>query len=404
MDASTIRELADILLRWVHLIAGIMWIGNSMLWNWLDRNLIKDADKNELHLGRIWLLHSGAFYEMEKKLLGPGQMPKVLHWFKWQSYTTWLTGFSLLVLLYWSDGASLTINPSVMRLTQVQATLIGAGVVFGGFAIYDLTWRLLHRFERVAMAITLLLLAGVVWGLPQVFSGRAAFIHVGAMLGTCMSGNVFLHIIPSQRKLVAATQAGRAQDPADSIHAKQRSIHNNYLTFPLLFTMLSNHFSSITGSAVASSLLGVFIVCGALSRHWLNIRFTFGPWMPALRRRSSRRSAWWGTSSCATSRRRCRPRRAARPSPSRRSSSSCRAAAPPATPTTRPSSRTPRPVRRPLRHAGGARHVARAHQGAGRRHEDDAAEQPHRDDRGGAGDRGAVGDAGRGEQVGRRPG
>jgi uncharacterized membrane protein len=282
MDASTIRELLDILLRWVHLIAGIMWVGNSFLWNWLDRNLIRDADGDERHVGRIWLLHSGGFYDMEKKFLGPGQMPKVLHWFKWQSYTTWMTGLSLLILLYWTDGAALTIDPSVMRLTAGQAALIGVGVVLGGFVVYDLTWRLLHRFERVAMAITLLLLAGVVFGLAHVFSGRAAFIHVGAMLGTCMAGNVFAHIIPSQRKLVAATEAGRAQDPADSIHAKQRSIHNNYLTFPLLFTMLSNHFASITGSRMNWLLLGLFFVGGALSRHWLNIRFTFGPWLPAL--------------------------------------------------------------------------------------------------------------------------
>jgi uncharacterized membrane protein len=282
MDASTVRELLDILLRWVHLIAGIMWVGNSFLWNWLDRNLVKDADGDELHLGRIWLLHSGAFYEMEKKLLGPGQMPKVLHWFKWQSYTTWMTGFALLVLLYWSDGGTLMIDPERMPLTSLQATVIGVVFVFGGFLIYDLTWRLLHRLPRIAMGLTLLMLAGAVVGLPHVFSGRAAFIHVGAMLGTCMAGNVFLHIIPSQRKLVAATQAGRAQDPADSIHAKQRSIHNNYLTFPLLFTMLSNHFSSITGSRAAFILLGLFMVGGALSRHWLNIRFTFGPWLPAL--------------------------------------------------------------------------------------------------------------------------
>ncbi len=282
MDASTIRELLDILLRWVHLIAGIMWIGNSMLWNWLDRNLVKDERGGELHLGRIWLLHSGAFYEMEKKLLGPGQMPKVLHWFKWQSYTTWMTGLALLVLLYWTDGASLMIDPGVMRLTGTQAAHIGVAVVLGGFVVYDLTWRLLHRLPRVAMAITLLLLAGLVYGLPHVLSGRAAFIHIGAMLGTCMSGNVLFHIMPSQRKLVAATEAGRAQDPGDSIHAKQRSIHNNYLTFPLLFTMLSNHFASVTGSPLNWLLLGVFFVGGALSRHFLNIRFTFGPWLPAL--------------------------------------------------------------------------------------------------------------------------
>jgi uncharacterized membrane protein len=282
MNELAVRELLDILLRWVHLIAGIMWIGNSMLWNWLDRNLVKDEGAGELHLGRIWLLHSGAFYEMEKKLLGPGQMPKVLHWFKWQSYTTWLTGFALLVLLYWSGDAALMIDPGVMRLSGSQAAPIGVVVVLGGFLLYDLTWRALHRSPRVAMAITLLLLAGLVVGLPRVLSGRAAFIHIGAMLGTCMSGNVLFHIMPAQRKLVAATQAGRPQDPADSIHAKQRSIHNNYLTFPLLFTMLSNHFASITGSPVSGLLLGVFFVGGALARHVLNIRFTFGPWRPAL--------------------------------------------------------------------------------------------------------------------------
>jgi uncharacterized membrane protein len=282
MDESTVRELLDVLLRWVHLIAGIMWVGNSMLWNWLDRNLEKDADGDDLHVGRIWLLHSGAFYDMEKKLLGPGQMPKVLHWFKWQSYTTWMTGLALLVLLYWTGGATLMIDPGVMRLSGVQAAHIGVAVVFGGLLVYDVTWRLLHRFERIAMAITLMLLAALIYGLPHVLSGRAAFIHVGAMLGTCMAGNVFLHIIPSQRKLVAATEAGRPQDPKDSIHAKQRSIHNNYLTFPLLFTMLSNHFASVTGSRYGWLLLGLFFVGGALSRHWLNVRFTFGPWMPAL--------------------------------------------------------------------------------------------------------------------------
>lgn len=284
MSADTAREFADLLLRWVHVIAGIMWIGNSLLFNWLDRNLIPDAGARpgDRHFGRIWLLHSGAFYDVEKKLLAPDEMPRVLHWFKWQSYTTWMTGAALLVLLYWTGGAALMIDPGVMRLSPREAVAIGAATVVGGWILYDVSWRLLAKVPAAATALSLALLAGVVWTLTHVLSGRAAFLHVGALLGTCMSGNVFAHIMPSQRKLVAATEAGRPQNPADSAHAKQRSIHNNYLTFPLLFMMLSNHFSIVTGNRASWLLLAIFFVGGALARHWLNVRFTFGPWLPSL--------------------------------------------------------------------------------------------------------------------------
>lgn len=276
------RELLDVLVRWVHLIAGIMWIGNSLLFNWLDRNLVRDPGPNDRHLGRIWLLHSGGFYDVEKKFLAPSEMPRTLHWFKWQAYTTWMTGFLLLTLLYWTGGATLMIDPSVARLSPGTAVAIGVGVVIGSWIVYDGVWRLLGRFESVAVGVSLALLAALVWTLTHVLSGRAAFIHVGAVLGTCMAGNVAMHIIPSQRKLVAATLAGKPQDPRDSAHAKQRSIHNNYMTFPLLFTMLSNHFSTIYGSSVSWLLLGILFVGGALVRHWLNVRFTFRAWIPAL--------------------------------------------------------------------------------------------------------------------------
>lgn len=282
MIEETLREILDLVLRWVHLIAGIMWIGNSLLFNWLDRNLVRDQGAGERHVGRIWLLHSGGFYDVEKKFLAPSEMPRVLHWFKWQSYTTWLTGFALLTLLYWTGGATLMIDRDVMALTPGQAVHVGLAVVVGGSIVYDVVWRLLGRFEAVAIAVSLALLAGVVWGLTHVLSGRAAFIHVGALLGTLMAGNVAMHIVPSQRKLVAATREGRAQDRRDSDHAKQRSIHNNYMTFPLLFTMLSNHFSLVYGSPWSGALLGVLFVGGALCRHWLNIRFTFRSWLPAL--------------------------------------------------------------------------------------------------------------------------
>src|SRR5580704_3472147 len=185
---ESVRELLDVLLRWVHLVAGIMWIGNSLLYNWLDRNLVRDEGGGEQHVGRIWLLHSGAFYDVEKKFLAPSEMPRVLHWFKWQAYTTWLTGFALLTLLYWTGGASLMVDRDVAQLTPGQAVHIGVGVVVGGWIVYDVVWRLLGRFRGVAGTVSLAMLVGVVWGLTHLLSGRAAFIHVGALLGTLMAG------------------------------------------------------------------------------------------------------------------------------------------------------------------------------------------------------------------------
>src|SRR5580700_2701905 len=194
MFEESVRDLLDVLLRWVHLIAGIMWIGNSLLFNWLDRNLIRDPEGNDRHLGRIWLLHSGGFYDVEKKFLAPSEMPRVLHWFKWQAYTTWMSGVALLTLLYWTGGATLMIDPGVARLSAGQAAAIGVGVLALGWVAYDGIWRALGRFERVATGLSVALLAAVIWGLTHVLSGRAAFIHLGAILGTCMAGNVAMHI------------------------------------------------------------------------------------------------------------------------------------------------------------------------------------------------------------------
>jgi uncharacterized membrane protein len=287
---SHIRELLDLLLRWVHLIAGIMWIGNSLLFNWLDRNLVtpaqprdKDAAASGRLLGQIWLLHSGGFYEVEKKFLPPGELPAPLHWFKWQSYTTWMSGIGLLVLVYYLGGAAYLVDPAVLDLSHGQAVLAGAAIIGLGLLIYDGLWRLIGPHEpEAATILTLGLGAAVVFASTHLLGGRAAYIHVGVLFGTIMSGNVFLHIVPSQRELVAATAAGKPQDAALSMRAKQRSIHNNYLTFPLLFIMISNHFASTYGHRHNGWVLTLIIVSGATARHILNVRFGNPRWKQEL--------------------------------------------------------------------------------------------------------------------------
>ncbi len=274
MDA-TVRELLDLVVRWAHIIAGIMWIGNSMLFNWLDRNLTPPDAPDEHSFGKIWLLHSGAFYEVEKKLLPPGMSyPSKVHWFMFQNLTTWLSGVGLLVIVYYMGGAAYMVDPGVAAISHAAAVAIGVGSLVGAWLLYEALWRSPIRHNPpVAFALSLALLLGLTVGLTQVLSGRAAYIHVGALLGTIMTGNVWFVIIPSQRELVAATRAGRAQDPAFSIRAKERSIHNNYMTFPVLFIMISSHFPSTYGHQLNWLLLAVLMVGSAAVRHFMNIRY-----------------------------------------------------------------------------------------------------------------------------------
>lgn len=276
------RELLDLVFRWMHVIAGIMWIGNSLLWNWIDRNLEPSKAGTPGIQGEIWLLHSGAFYFMEKDTRG-WDRDRPLHWFKWQAYTTWLTGAVLLVLVYYASGGALLVDPAVADLTPAQATGIGVGTIVGAWLVYHHGLaKLLARAGGAAAALGLALVMGVGYGLTHVFSGRAAFLHVGAMLGTLMAGNVFRVIMPSQRVLVAAVEEGRAPDPAPSRRAKERSIHNNYMTFPVIVLMLSAHFPGLYAHPWSWVTLGVLVLAGASVRHILNIRFTFRRWRPAL--------------------------------------------------------------------------------------------------------------------------
>ncbi|MBK9714112.1 MAG: urate hydroxylase PuuD [Kouleothrix sp.] len=278
---ATLRELLDLFIRWVHVIAGIMWIGNSLLFNWLDRNLRPVEPPSEGVQGKIWLLHSGAFYEVEKKLLPPGMpYPAKVHWFMFQNLTTWLSGIGLLVVVYYMGGAAYMVDPGVANISAGTAIAIGVGTLIGAWLAYDLLWRSpLGKNTPLAFAISFVLLIAVSYGLTHLLSGRAAYIHVGALLGTLMTANVWFYVVPSQRELVAATRAGLPQDPALSYRAKQRSIHNNYMTFPVLFVMVSNHFPSTYGNTLNWLILAILMVGSAAVRHFLNIRFTYGAWL-----------------------------------------------------------------------------------------------------------------------------
>lgn len=282
-------ELLDLIARWIHVIAGIMWIGNSLLFNWLDRSLERPAGAGMTPkpVGTIWLLHSGGFYYVEKTLFagGDGTLPRTVHWFKWQAYTTWLSGFALLLIVYWAGGRALLGDPSVASLTPRTELAIAVGSVFGGWLLYEATQRLLApRAPALALAFWLAALVAIAIALTETLSGRAAYLHVGAMLGTLMAGNVFFTIVPSQRALVASISSatGGAAAAALSARAKRVSIHNNYFTFPVLVLMVSSHFPSLYAHPNRAALLLVLIAGGAAVRHVLNIRFTFPAWRVTL--------------------------------------------------------------------------------------------------------------------------
>ena len=282
MIDAQVAEWLNILARWVHVIAGIMWVGNSMLFNWLDRNLEKPSADTPDKFGLAWLLHSGGFYRVEKLMLSAAEMPAVLHWFKWQSYTTWITGFLLMIVVYYNDGGNFLIQAGTSSLTPLQALGLGLVTIFGGFFAYDLVWRspLGRKCATISGVVSIAVLCGVIYGLCEVFTGRSAYMHVGALLGTFMAGNVFFHIIPSQKQLIASINAGHGFNQELADRAKQRSIHNNYFTFPLIFTMICNHFGGVYGHEFNWLLLIIIFSTCALVRHFMNIRFTFKAWIP----------------------------------------------------------------------------------------------------------------------------
>jgi uncharacterized membrane protein len=257
--------------RWFHVIAGIMWIGSSLFFHWLDSSLEKPDPPQEGLDGTLWMVHSGGFYDVKKKHLQPHEMPPVLHWFRFEALFTLLSGLVLLVLVYYLGGGAYLLDRSVSDLTVPQAAGLTVGLLAGGWVVYDLLCSSPLARSPIALAgVCYALVIGVAYGLTHLLSGRAAFIHVGALLGTCMVANVWLRILPAQNELLAATRAGRKQDPAPGIRAKTRSRHNHYMTYPIVFIMISTHYPRTYGTDRAWLVLAGLFLVGGIAKYLAN--------------------------------------------------------------------------------------------------------------------------------------
>ena len=277
-----ILEWLNLLLRWAHLIVGIAWIGSSFYFVWLDLNLnVPPRDpEDEGVAGDLWAVHGGGFYHAQKYKVAPGELPEPLHWFKWEAYSTWLTGFALLVLMYYLNADVYLIDTSVAAITPFMAVAASIGLLLAGWIVYDLLCRSGLSDARIGLIGFLLALAAI-YLVSHLFSGRGAYIQIGAMLGTIMVANVLLVIIPGQRELVQAKQRGEEPDPLPGIKARQRSVHNNYLTLPVLFVMLSPHYPITYAHEYNWLLLVAIFSAGALIRHFFNLK-NQGRMAPAL--------------------------------------------------------------------------------------------------------------------------
>ena len=270
---SYLLDWANLLLRWLHVITAIAWVGSSFYFVFLDSSLTPVADaklREQGATGELWAVHGGGFYHPVKFALAPPKLPEHLHWFKWEAYTTWLSGFALLVVLYWLDADTRLIDPVVADLEVWQAVALSAAGLALGWLIYDAACRLLIEDRLVALAVAALVVVSA-FAAGELFAARASYLQVGAMLGTIMAANVFFVIIPAHRELVRAKQEGREPNPLLGLRAKQRSVHNNYLTLPVVFTMLAGHFPFTFGSDHAwLVLLAIFAIVAAI-RQFFNL-------------------------------------------------------------------------------------------------------------------------------------
>ncbi|TRY30142.1 urate hydroxylase PuuD [Aliiglaciecola sp. M165] len=265
----------SLFLRWFHVIAGVAWIGASFYFIWLDNNLETPPDwkKQKGIKGDLWAVHGGGFYEVAKYQYGPETIPKTLHWFKWEAYTTWISGFLLLILIYYFGASAYLIDPGVADLSAAQAIGLGLALIFGGLLVYEVACRSPLAKHPLAFAIAFVAFLSLLsWLSTQWFSGRGAYIHIGALIGTIMAANVLLQIIPSQKAMVAAVANKQDIDPSWGEKAKLRSVHNNYLTLPLLFIMISNHYPMTYQHELNWLVLIVISIVSAWIRHFFNLR------------------------------------------------------------------------------------------------------------------------------------
>lgn len=275
MEAFLLDWLS-ILVRWLHFITGVAWIGSSLYFIWLDNHLEaprESADTAKGVGGELWSVHGGGFYHAQKYKVAPQQLPGTLHWFKWEAYSTWLSGMFLLGLVYFLGAEIYLVDRSVADLSVVVAISIAIAFIVGGWVIYDLMCKsTLANDARVFAFMLLLATAALAWGLCQLFGGRAAYILFGVTLGTIMVGNVFFVIIPGQKRMVSAAESGGTPDPADGQRAKLRSVHNTYFTLPVLFVMTSNHYAVTYSHEYNWAILIGISVAGALIRIWFVAR------------------------------------------------------------------------------------------------------------------------------------
>jgi uncharacterized membrane protein len=268
-------EWIALFIKWFHVICAIAWIGASFYFTWLDNSLETPPDwkKKKGVKGDLWAVHGGGFYEVAKYQAGPEQMPEKLHWFKWEAYTTWITGSVLMIWMYYFNAQAYLIDPRIMALSSSMAIGLGIGGIVLGVIVYELIMRS-PLAKNSVLFVASMVVSGLVffYGFCEMFSGRGAFIHMGALIGSIMVNNVFHKIIPGQRKMVAQVAAGEAIDPTPGLEGKQRSIHNNYFTLPVIFLMISNHYPMIYQHPMNWLVGSAVMVISAYIRHYFNLK------------------------------------------------------------------------------------------------------------------------------------
>ena len=276
-DALAFAEWIEFAVRWLHVVAAIAWIGSSFYFIALDLGLKKAPAAPDGVLGEAWQVHGGGFYHIQKYGVAPANMPDDLTWFKWEAYTTWLSGFLLLVIVYYAGAELFLIDHEEFPLAPWQAVLISLLVIGLGWVVYDqLCKRFLGGSDTALFVVLFVFLSFSGWALTHVFTGRAAFIHVGAMTATIMAANVAMVIIPNQKIVVADLIAGRRPDARYGQIAKQRSLHNNYLTLPVIFLFLSNHYPLATSTRYSWLIIAIVLIMGAVIRHYFNTHHATG--------------------------------------------------------------------------------------------------------------------------------